>query len=198
MFESADPDYFIPHVDVTRIREYREEAAKLPRRSVDRALVSPSQRQSPRHHRADRGPRTRRRQRTRAGLRHALRRAGVSDLRSDRAGVGSSSWRVAAQHLARLMGRGRALEVMLSAEDYDAELAERYGWINRALPPMSSAISSDRSLIGSRGFRPRAMPRSRIASTPLRSRRPTTSAATPICSARASATPRRNARSKPR
>ena len=40
----------------------------------------------------------------------------------------------AAQHLVRLMGRGRALEVMLSAEDYDADLAERYGWINRALP----------------------------------------------------------------
>ena len=32
------------------------------------------------------------------------------------------------------MGRARALEVMLSAEDYDAELAERYGWINQALP----------------------------------------------------------------
>jgi enoyl-CoA hydratase/carnithine racemase len=40
----------------------------------------------------------------------------------------------AAQHLVRLIGRGRALEVMLSAEDYDAELAERYGWINRAVP----------------------------------------------------------------
>jgi enoyl-CoA hydratase/carnithine racemase len=40
----------------------------------------------------------------------------------------------AAQHLTRLMGRARALEVMLSAADYDAELAERYGWINRALP----------------------------------------------------------------
>jgi enoyl-CoA hydratase/carnithine racemase len=38
------------------------------------------------------------------------------------------------QHLTRLMGRARALEVMLSAQDYDAELAERYGWINRALP----------------------------------------------------------------
>src|SRR6185369_3169528 len=38
------------------------------------------------------------------------------------------------QHLARLMGRARALEVMLSAEDYDAELAERYGWVNRSLP----------------------------------------------------------------
>lgn len=32
------------------------------------------------------------------------------------------------------MGRARALEVMLSAQDYDADLAERYGWINRALP----------------------------------------------------------------
>ena len=35
------------------------------------------------------------------------------------------------------MGRGRALEVMLSADDYDADLAERYGWINRALPAAS-------------------------------------------------------------
>ena len=41
------------------------------------------------------------------------------------------------QHLSRLMGRGRTLEVMLSAEDYDAEFAERYGWINRALPAVA-------------------------------------------------------------
>ena len=27
VFSSADPDYFISHVDVTRISEYREEAA---------------------------------------------------------------------------------------------------------------------------------------------------------------------------
>jgi enoyl-CoA hydratase/carnithine racemase len=40
----------------------------------------------------------------------------------------------AAQYLTRLMGRARALEVMLTAGDYDAALAERYGWINRALP----------------------------------------------------------------
>jgi enoyl-CoA hydratase/carnithine racemase len=38
------------------------------------------------------------------------------------------------QHLVRLMGRGRALEVLLTADDYGADLAERYGWINRALP----------------------------------------------------------------
>jgi len=48
--------------------------------------------------------------------------------------LGSSPGAGAIQHLTRLMGRGRALEVMLSAQDYDAELAERYGWINRALP----------------------------------------------------------------
>src|SRR5215467_3598515 len=29
VFRSGDPDYFISHVDVTRIEEYREEAAKL-------------------------------------------------------------------------------------------------------------------------------------------------------------------------
>jgi enoyl-CoA hydratase/carnithine racemase len=38
------------------------------------------------------------------------------------------------RHLTRLMGRVRALEVPLSAEDYDAGMAERYGSINRALP----------------------------------------------------------------
>jgi hypothetical protein len=29
VFKSADPDYFIAHVDVTRISEYREAAARL-------------------------------------------------------------------------------------------------------------------------------------------------------------------------
>lgn len=36
--------------------------------------------------------------------------------------------------LPRLIGRGRALEVLLSAADIDGELAERYGYVNRALP----------------------------------------------------------------
>ncbi|MBP2295724.1 enoyl-CoA hydratase/isomerase family protein [Azospirillum rugosum] len=36
--------------------------------------------------------------------------------------------------LPRLMGRGRALEVLLSADDIGGELAERYGYVNRALP----------------------------------------------------------------
>ncbi|HMF03446.1 MAG TPA: enoyl-CoA hydratase/isomerase family protein [Acidimicrobiia bacterium] len=38
------------------------------------------------------------------------------------------------QRLPRLVGRARALEVVLGCEDFDAALAERYGYINRALP----------------------------------------------------------------
>src|SRR6201995_4838038 len=36
--------------------------------------------------------------------------------------------------LPRLMGRGRALEVLLSADDISGDLAEAYGYVNRALP----------------------------------------------------------------
>src|SRR6202167_6017782 len=36
--------------------------------------------------------------------------------------------------LPRLMGRGRALEVLLGADDINAELAELYGYVNRAFP----------------------------------------------------------------
>ena len=38
------------------------------------------------------------------------------------------------QRLSLLTGRARALEIIASGEDYDADTAERYGWINRAVP----------------------------------------------------------------
>jgi enoyl-CoA hydratase/carnithine racemase len=38
------------------------------------------------------------------------------------------------QLLTRKMGRSRALEAMLGCADFTPEIAERYGWINRALP----------------------------------------------------------------
>jgi enoyl-CoA hydratase/carnithine racemase len=40
----------------------------------------------------------------------------------------------ATQYLSGRMTRGRALEVILGADLIDATTAERYGWINRALP----------------------------------------------------------------
>jgi enoyl-CoA hydratase/carnithine racemase len=39
-----------------------------------------------------------------------------------------------ASRLPRLVGRGRALEILISADDYDADLADRYGYVNRAIP----------------------------------------------------------------
>jgi enoyl-CoA hydratase/carnithine racemase len=36
--------------------------------------------------------------------------------------------------LPRLVGRGRALEILLGADDVSGELAERYGYVNRSFP----------------------------------------------------------------
>jgi enoyl-CoA hydratase/carnithine racemase len=134
VFSSADPDYFISHVDLTRIAEYREEAAKLtgePSLALlfhhlsSSRLVTIAQIDG----------------RVRAAgsefvlacdMRFAARESAIFAQFEPAFGVLPGGG--AAQHLTRLMGRGRALEVMLSARDYDAELAERYGWINRALP----------------------------------------------------------------
>ena len=38
------------------------------------------------------------------------------------------------ERLPHLVGRGRALEIVLSGNDFDGDTAERYGYVNRALP----------------------------------------------------------------
>jgi len=48
----------------------------------------------------------------------------------------ASDWSRAAERLEwlpRLIGRSRALEFLLSGDDFDADIAERYGWVNRTL-----------------------------------------------------------------
>src|SRR4029453_1437565 len=134
VFKSADSHYFISHVDVTRIKEYRQEAAKLAGEPSIALLF--------RHLSASRLV-------TIAQIEGRVRGAGsefvlACDMRfaaqesaifgQPELAFGTIPGAGAVQHLARLMGRARALEVLLSAADYDAELAERYGWINRALP----------------------------------------------------------------
>lgn len=139
VFTSADPEYFISHVDVTRIGEYREAAARLAgeaslgllfRRLSTSRLVTIAQIEG----------------RVRAAgnefvlacdMRFAARESAIFAQFEPAVGVIPGAG--GAQHLTRLLGRARALEVMLSAEDYDAELAERYGWINRALPAAALA-----------------------------------------------------------
>src|SRR5262249_58856407 len=123
VFKSADPDYFIPHVDITRIPEYRQEAARLVGEASIGLLF--------RYLSASRLV-------TIAQIEGRVRGAGselvlACDMRFAARGSAIFSQMEpafgllpgggAAQHLARLMGRSRALEVMLSADDYDAELA---------------------------------------------------------------------------
>jgi len=49
-------------------------------------------------------------------------------------GVGVNPGGGATERLPLLVGRGRALEIILGANDYDGDTAERYGYINRAVP----------------------------------------------------------------
>jgi len=118
VFSSGDPDYFVAHVDVTRIAEYRNEAAKL--------AGEPSLGLLFRHLSASRLV-------TIAQIEGRVRAAGsefvlACDMRfaaresaifgEFEPAVGLIPGAGAVQHLTRLMGRARALEVMLSAGDY--------------------------------------------------------------------------------
>src|SRR6201997_4107875 len=49
-------------------------------------------------------------------------------------GVGLHPGGGGTERLPHLVGRGRALEIVLAANDFDGDSAERYGYVNRALP----------------------------------------------------------------
>src|SRR5712675_2180135 len=49
-------------------------------------------------------------------------------------GVGVHPGGGGAERLPHLVGRGRALEIILGANDFDGDTAERYGYVNRSLP----------------------------------------------------------------
>jgi enoyl-CoA hydratase/carnithine racemase len=134
VFKSADPDYFISHVDVTNVGRNDEGAAKLTGETSIGMLF--------RYLSASRLV-------TIAQIEGRVRGAGsefvlacdmqfaareTAILGQPEVAFGLIPGAGGIQHLARLMGRARALETVLSDYDYDADLAERYGWINRALP----------------------------------------------------------------
>jgi enoyl-CoA hydratase/carnithine racemase len=136
VLESADPEYFVPHVDLTKVAEYTAEAAKAG--GPDDASLGML------WHKLSELPVV-----SIAKLRGRARGAGselalACDMRfaarenavlgQIEVGVGAIPGAGGVQLLGRLLGRGRAMEAILGSDDFDADQAERYGWINRALP----------------------------------------------------------------
>jgi enoyl-CoA hydratase/carnithine racemase len=65
------------------------------------------------------------------------------------------------QRLPRLVGRGRALEMILGCDDVDAATAERWGYLNRALPPADLDPFVDRLARRIASFPPGAVARAK-------------------------------------
>ena len=135
VFDSADPDYFLAHYDI----------------AADPGLVNSLPAGPTGLHpwldilvRVSRLPAV-----TIAAIRGRARAAGsefvlATDVRfasRERAvlgqpevGFGAVPGGGPASRLPGLVGRGRTLEILLGGEDFDGELAERYGYVNRAIP----------------------------------------------------------------
>src|SRR5580692_887460 len=133
VLESADPDFFINHYDVSRAAEtpvapgptglptWPDTATRLSTTSVVTIAKI--------------------RGRNRGGgsevalacdLRFASRENAL--FGQPEVGAGMFPGGGALERLPLLVGRARALEIILGSDDFDADTAAQYGWINRALP----------------------------------------------------------------
>jgi enoyl-CoA hydratase/carnithine racemase len=131
VFDSADADFFLAHWDISSVAPARTDGTPAPS-WIDISL------------RLARAPVA-----TIALIRGRARGMGSEiplgfDMRfasleraifgQPEVGVGLVPGGGSMERLSHLAGRARALEIVLGASDFDAATAERYGWINRALP----------------------------------------------------------------
>jgi enoyl-CoA hydratase/carnithine racemase len=136
VFESADPEFFIAHADVALIQTLPTTAPPKPSRlgffhaMVERMRTMPKA--------------------TIAKIEGIARGGGSEfvlscDMRFGALGrcvlaqpevaLGIIPGGSGTQRLPPLVGRGRALEIILGCDDVPADVAERWGYLNRALPP---------------------------------------------------------------
>ena len=136
VFDSANPEFFIAHADVTLILQLptelrpKAETLGLFHAMVDRFRTMPKVTIAKLEGRARGGG-------SELVLSMDMRfgAIGRAILSQPEVALGIIPGGSGTQRLPRLMGRARALEIIVGCEDIPAELAERYGYINRALPP---------------------------------------------------------------
>lgn len=135
VFDSANPDYFIAHFDVATLVQFPEEPALV--RSVD---LHDLNRACEAFHRMPKPSIAKVEGRARGGGSEFLMALDMRFGAIGRAIIGQPELPLGimpgaggTQRMPRLIGTSRALEVILGGGDLTADLAERYGYLNRAL-----------------------------------------------------------------
>ncbi len=135
VFESANPDFYLAHFDLTGKLGNIMTAVGAIRPPDPDGYVRAS-------HQVRRWSASRRSEAA-SGARAASssspatcasRRARTRDWANPRSGWDCIPAAAVRERLPHLVGRGRALEIVLGANDFDGDTAERYGYVNRALP----------------------------------------------------------------
>jgi enoyl-CoA hydratase/carnithine racemase len=139
VLRSDDPDFWIAHFDVAAILAFPIDAAETRAEKVDDNpfhAMCERFRTMPKATIAEIGGRV-------GGGGNELAMScdmrfgalGATVINQPEVAIGILPGGTGTQRLPRLVGRGRALEMILGCDDLDAETAERWGVLNRALPP---------------------------------------------------------------
>ena len=135
VLQSANPDFFVAHADLNSIATLpaepapREETLGWINQVLDRFRTSPKVSIAKIQGRARGGG-------SELALACDMRfgALGQAVFGQPEVGVGIIPGAGGTVRLPRLIGEARALEIILGCGDMDAKLAERYGYLNRALP----------------------------------------------------------------
>jgi len=135
VLQSANPDFFVAHADVSVIQQLPAEVPPRQERlgafhaMVDRFRTMPKVTIAKIEGRCRGGG-------SELALACDMRFAAIGKavLGQPEVGIGIIPGGGGTVRLPRLVGRGRALEIILGCGDFRAEVAERYGYVNRALP----------------------------------------------------------------
>src|ERR1700748_331988 len=133
VFESANPDYFVAHYDLERgevipdqpgAAEFSAWPRFVSRIANSRVVSIAKLRGRARGHGSELALACDMRFASKEKAVFAQVEVGVAVV----PGGGATEW------LCALAGRSRALEIICGANDFSADMAERYGWVNRSVP----------------------------------------------------------------